>query len=163
MQEIRSGAVPAAICAGMLPTSVNDTRISGGRIISKTAVYDETGSIQLVFFNNKYISSMLRQGGEYFFYGKISSDSYGMQIVSPTFAPAVKTIQLLASFAGKVSGAIAVWSLATNRDACLPFPAYPRKAGYAAHSTRFCAPQCRFIPASYAVFGSRSCATAVAQ
>ena len=28
---------------------------------------------------------------------------------------------------------------------------YPRKAGYAAHSTRFCAPQCRFNPASYAV------------
>ena len=54
-------------------------------------------------------------------------------------------IQLLASFADKVSGAIAVWSLATNRDACLPFPAYPRKAGYSAHSTRFCAPQCRFI------------------
>ena len=66
----------------VVATSVNDTRISGGRIISKTAVYDETGSIQLVFFNNKYISSMLRQGGEYFFYGKISSDSYGMQIVS---------------------------------------------------------------------------------
>ena len=64
-------------------------------------------------------------------------------------------IQLLASFADKVSGAIAVWSLATNRDACLPFPAYPRKAGYSAHSTRFCAPQCRFIPASYAVFGSQ--------
>nr|WP_303675903.1 ATP-dependent DNA helicase RecG [Ruminococcus bromii] len=78
----------------VVATSVNDTRISGGRIISKTAVYDETGSIQLVFFNNKYISSMLRQGGEYFFYGKISSDSYGMQIVSPTFAPAVKGTQV---------------------------------------------------------------------
>ena len=37
---------------------------------------------------------MLRQGGEYFFYGKISSDSYGMQIVSPTFAPAVKGTQI---------------------------------------------------------------------
>ena len=60
-------------------------------------------------------------------------------------------IQLLASFAGKVSGAIALQSVATDRDACLPLPAYPRKAGYAARSTRFCAPQCRFNPASYAV------------
>ena len=50
-------------------------------------------------------------------------------------------IQLLASFAGKVSGAIALQSVATDRDACLPLPAYPRKAGYAAHSTRFCAMQ----------------------
>ena len=32
-----------------------------------------------------------------------------------------------------------------------PIPTYPRKAGYATHSTRFCAPQCRFNPASYAV------------
>lgn len=60
-----------ACIKAVVATSVNDTRISGGRIISKTAVYDDTGSIQLVFFNNKYISSMLRQGGEYFFYGKL--------------------------------------------------------------------------------------------
>ena len=31
------------------------------------------------------------------------------------------------------------------------FPAFPRKAGYAARSTRFCAPPCRFIPDSYAI------------
>ena len=30
------------------------------------------------------------------------------------------------------------------------FPAYSLKAGYTAHSTRFCAPPCRFIPGSYA-------------
>ena len=83
-----------ACIKAVVATSVNDTRISGGRIISKTAVYDDTGSIQLVFFNNKYISSMLRQGGEYFFYGKASSDSYGIQMLSPTFAPAIKGTQI---------------------------------------------------------------------
>ena len=34
--------------------------------------------------------------------------------------------------------------------ACSPFPAYSRKAGYAAHSTRFCALLCRFLLDSYA-------------
>ena len=33
----------------------------------------------------------------------------------------------------------------------LLFPAYSLKAGYTAHSTRFCAPPCRFIPGSYAI------------
>ena len=33
---------------------------------------------------------------------------------------------------------------------CSPFPTGSLKAGYAARSTRFCAPPCRFIPGSYA-------------
>ncbi len=42
----------------------------------------------VVFFNNKYISQMLAYGAEYFFYGKISFDSYGSQMVAPAFSPA---------------------------------------------------------------------------
>ena len=65
---------------------VSDSRISGNRIISKTVAYDDTGSMQLVFFNNRFISAMLRQGEEYFFYGKITIDAYGTHMVSPAFA-----------------------------------------------------------------------------
>lgn len=69
-----------------LATSINDARISGGRIISKAMVFDDTGSMQIVFFNNRYISSMLKSGAEYFFYGKVTSDTYGTQMISPTFS-----------------------------------------------------------------------------
>ncbi len=65
---------------------VSDTRLSGNRLLSKTTVYDNTGLMQVVFFNNRYISAMLRQGEEYFFFGKITVDSYGIQMVSPQFA-----------------------------------------------------------------------------
>ena len=51
----------------ILGTPITDARIKGGRIISKGMVYDDTGSINIVFFNNKYISSMLKGGHEYFF------------------------------------------------------------------------------------------------
>lgn len=71
----------------VLGTPITDVRISGGRIISKGMVYDDTDSIQIVFFNNKYISSMLKGGHEYFFYGKVTTDSFGTQMVSPTFSP----------------------------------------------------------------------------
>ncbi|MEE0874708.1 MAG: DEAD/DEAH box helicase, partial [Ruminococcus sp.] len=65
---------------------VSDSRLSGNRLLSKTVAYDDTGSMQLVFFNNRYISAMLRQGEEYFFYGKINIDSYGTHMLSPAFA-----------------------------------------------------------------------------
>ena len=71
----------------VLAAPISDARISGGKILSKGSVYDDTGSLQIVFFNNRYISSMLTYGIEYFFYGKINFDKYGSQMVAPTFSP----------------------------------------------------------------------------
>ena len=70
----------------ILAAPISDRRVSGGMIISKGAVYDDTGSLQLIFFNNRYISSMLTYGIEYFFYGKIEFNDYGVQMTSPTFS-----------------------------------------------------------------------------
>ena len=70
-----------------LAAPISDSRISGGKILSKGSVYDDTGSLQIVFFNNRYISSMLTYGIEYFFYGKINLDKYGAQMMTPTFSP----------------------------------------------------------------------------
>lgn len=66
-------------------TAVTTTRISGGRLLSKVQVGDSSGVIELVFFNNKYISSMLSFDEEYCFYGKVSRDLYGFSMTSPEF------------------------------------------------------------------------------
>ncbi len=71
----------------VLASPISDAMIGGGRILSRGTVYDDTGTLKIVFFNNRYISQMLTYGIEYFFYGKITFDSYGAQLVSPTFAP----------------------------------------------------------------------------
>ncbi|MEF2884703.1 MAG: ATP-dependent DNA helicase RecG, partial [Ruminococcus sp.] len=55
-----------------LATSISDAMIGGGRILSKGSISDDTGTLKVVFFNNRYISRMLAYGGEYFFYGKIT-------------------------------------------------------------------------------------------
>ena len=68
-------------------TPVSTVRISGGRLMSKVGIGDDTGHLNLVFFNNKYLSSMLKYGEEYFFMGKIAPDRYGRQMVSPEFSP----------------------------------------------------------------------------
>lgn len=66
-------------------TPVVTTRISGGRTISKLSVFDPTGSVRLVFFNNKYISGMLNYGEEYYFSGKVEQNGGYLQMVSPKF------------------------------------------------------------------------------
>ena len=58
---------------------------------------------------------------------------------------------VLASFARTISGSDNTKRRGHKRHcAWSSFPTYSLKAGYTAHSTRFCAPPCRFIPSSYA-------------
>lgn len=62
-----------------------------GRFIAKCFIADETGVCELVYFNNKYISSMLAQNVDYIFFGK-ASNSYGnVQMIAPTFSPATNS------------------------------------------------------------------------
>lgn len=74
----------------VLGKPVSDALLPGGRVISKATVYDDTGALKLVWFNNRYISRMLAYGGEYFFFGKLVEDGYGAQMISPAFAPVQK-------------------------------------------------------------------------
>ena len=73
------------VVRGKVMTPVNTIRISGGRTMAKLSISDDTGYLNLVFFNNKYISSMLRYGETYLFMGKVAYDKYGCQMVSPEF------------------------------------------------------------------------------
>ena len=73
------------VVRGKIATPVNNIRISGGRTMAKLSICDDTGYLNLVFFNNKYISSMLRYGETYLFMGKVAYDNYGYQMVAPEF------------------------------------------------------------------------------
>lgn len=83
VSELRNGEkalIKARVC-----TAVSTARISGGRLLSKVQVSDDSGVIELVFFNNKYISTMLKFSEEYCFYGKVNRDLYGFSMTSPEF------------------------------------------------------------------------------
>ena len=69
---------------------VSDTpakvRIPGGKMLAKTTVTDGIGLLNLTFFNNKYIGNMLKEGEEYYFFGKVTTNRYGArEMVSPVF------------------------------------------------------------------------------
>jgi ATP-dependent DNA helicase RecG len=57
-----------------------------GKFISKLQVADESGVMEVIFFNNRYISHMLKYGETYCFYGKVSRTTYGIQMTSPEFS-----------------------------------------------------------------------------
>lgn len=62
-------------------------RIQGGRLIVRTAIADGPESLNITFFNNKYVASKLNEGEEYIFFGKVEKDRYGRgkQMISPKF------------------------------------------------------------------------------
>ncbi len=62
-------------------------RIRKGLTICRLHIYDETGRMQITFFNNPYLKNMLRAGETYAFYGKISPMGTTLTMTSPTFEP----------------------------------------------------------------------------
>ena len=63
-------------------------RLRQGLSVSKTRVFDETGTLALVFFNRPYLRSQLIPGREYIFYGRVETTARGRQMQNPQFEPA---------------------------------------------------------------------------
>ena len=70
--------------------AVNNVRLAGGRTMAKVPACDDSAYITLVFFNNKYISQMLKYDEEYYFMGKASYDGRGCSMIPQEFTPVSK-------------------------------------------------------------------------
>ena len=62
-------------------------RISGGRTIAKTRVVDDSGSLDLVFFNMEHRRDALHQGDVCVFFGKVEDNLRRKQMINPLFEP----------------------------------------------------------------------------
>ncbi len=67
--------------------------------LSKVRVADETGTLNLVFFNQSYRKDTLQYGESYIFYGTLSGDYLGYQMTNPVVelpdAPGVATRRIM--------------------------------------------------------------------
>ncbi len=70
---------------GKLSATMRESRLPGNRFMVRAEVSDGYDAMRIVFFNNKYITSMLKYDTEYLFYGKATKDLSGVQMVSPEF------------------------------------------------------------------------------
>ena len=53
-------------------------------------VSDGSGSIEVVFFNAKYLANSFEKGGEYYFYGRMTADNERRRMMHPEFSAAEK-------------------------------------------------------------------------
>lgn len=78
------------VCAvrAVVEQAPRETRIRGGMTLYKAKANDGEGMMELTFFNNRYVTSLLRQGEEYLFYGKVTANFLRREMASPEFYPA---------------------------------------------------------------------------
>lgn len=67
-------------------TPPHEHRVAGGKLLVNLRVSDGYSFMKIVFFNNRYIKSMLSVGIEYLFYGKVTSNNAIKEMINPTFS-----------------------------------------------------------------------------
>lgn len=69
---------------GMVISQPRSSRIQKGRTVTRVTVADQSGRLNLVFFNQDYVGKLLEYGVSFFFFGRVEED-YGRTMVNPVF------------------------------------------------------------------------------
>ncbi|MBR5783332.1 MAG: ATP-dependent DNA helicase RecG [Clostridia bacterium] len=71
----------------VIASAVSHHKIRQNLSVSKVTVVDESGKMQLTFFNNPYLKNMFHIGETYLFYGKVEQFGAMLTMTSPYFEP----------------------------------------------------------------------------
>ncbi len=66
-------------------TTAKTVRVRSNLTISNCIIYDETGEIMVVWYNQPFVAKQLVKGEQYNFYGKIKKGKSRLELVSPAF------------------------------------------------------------------------------
>ena len=77
------GAEDKYAIRAVVGTEPRVSRIRKGLTLVKCAIFDESGSLNVTWFNNPYAASLLRVGQEYVFYGRVQGFGRGRSLISP--------------------------------------------------------------------------------
>ncbi len=72
-----------ACCRAMIADTPTTQRISGGRTVVKVRAVDETGRLDITFFNQDYRARQLKRGESYVFCGKVEGNLLRRQMTNP--------------------------------------------------------------------------------
>lgn len=116
-------------------------RTRGGMLVATALAADDTGVCEVVFFNNRYAQSLLKEGEAYFLYGRLGGTPFKKRMASPQCVPASQSPGLLpvyAATAGLPSRAVAqavreALALAARRTVPDPLPDTLRRAHALCH------------------------------
>ncbi len=77
-----------SVVTGEVKLVVNDGYRGGRKQMLRLLVEDGTGSMEVVFFNAKYLQHSFRTGRKYTFFGKVTRNFGKMQMIHPEFSDA---------------------------------------------------------------------------
>ena len=75
-------------------TKVSQAQIRKGLTISKFRAFDETGSVEITFFNSPFVKEVFTIGATFRFWGKISISKNKLQMSNPKYEPYVDGVAL---------------------------------------------------------------------
>jgi len=88
-KNIEDCMINETVCLSITVSSaVHETRIRRNMAIYTVTVYDETGSMQVVWFNNKYVKNVFSPGQKYVMYGKVGKSRGKLQLENPIYEKA---------------------------------------------------------------------------
>ena len=76
-------------------TSVKNSKLKNGLTISKFRAFDESGTVEVVFFNSPFVKEVFTVGAQFRFYGKLSFSKNSVQLTSPKYEPYIEGRPLL--------------------------------------------------------------------
>ena len=84
IRPIRELAVGETVCVrAMLANDPTASRISGGRTVVKARAVDESGALELTFFNQEYRKNSLHRGETYIFCGRVEGNLLLRRMTNP--------------------------------------------------------------------------------
>ena len=87
-----SEASPDTTCSFLLTvgTAVRSARIKNNMTISKFRAFDDSGAVEIVFFNSPYVKDVFTIGAAFRFYGKLSYSKNQIQMIGPKYEPYIE-------------------------------------------------------------------------
>ena len=76
-----------ACVRAMLAGDPTASRIAGGRTLVKIRAVDDSGALDVAFFNQEYRKTSLHKGETYIFYGKVEGDLLRRRMTNPLLEP----------------------------------------------------------------------------
>jgi len=75
-------------------TEVSQARIRQGMTVSKFRAFDDSGSVQIVFFNSPFVKQVFHVGSTFRFYGKLTCERGRLCMTAPKYEPFISDMPL---------------------------------------------------------------------
>ena len=77
-----------------ISTEVKSVKVKGNIIISKFRAFDDSGSVEVIYFNSPYVKDIFHIGATFRFYGKLQENRGKLQLTAPKHEPIIDGVVL---------------------------------------------------------------------